>query len=195
MDFQFSDQMIVTLDHFPTLGISVRQHYGVNNYTLFARMLQEQSRLKYYGKLHTSVKLFSALQLKLLSLEAVQTKCRLSGGPGGQAGGLSPLPLPGFLSALPSQYPGRPRAPQARVGTGRPCGLRLARGSGLLASPEPTWPRPGGLRLQAAPRRAYLGRGAEAAAESGAGRAGEGGEHGWSGRGADRQAKELAAGR
>lgn len=42
-------------------------------------------------------------------------------------------------------------------------------------------------------RRAYLGRGAEAAAESGAGRPGEGGEHGWGVRGEDRPANELAA--
>lgn len=65
-------------------------------------------------------------------------------------------------------------------------------GSRLLASQEHTWPRPGSLHLQAAPRRAYLGRGAEAAAESGAGRPGEGGKHGWDGRGADRLAKELS---
>lgn len=135
MDFQFSDQMIVTLDHFPTLGISVRQHYGVNNYTLFARMLQEQSRLKYYGKLHTSVKLFSALQLKLLSLEAVQTKCRLSGGPGGQAGGAFPPSSPRFSfgTSLPVSGPA-----QGATGAGRyRTTLRSKAGPGIRAAREP----------------------------------------------------------
>lgn len=94
--------------------------------------------------------------------------------------------------ALPARYQGRPRVSKPQARTRRPggagwTGVRAARGS------ETHVPQAGGFRLQPAPRGAYLGRGAEAAAESGASRPGEGGQHGWSRQGADQQVKELVA--
>lgn len=75
------------------------------------------------------------------------------------------------------------RAHAANLGGARAVpGTQDGVGGSSPVSPAP----PGAARGSPQPRacRAYLGRGAEAAAERGAGGSGEGGEHGWDGRGA-----------
>uniref|UniRef100_A0A8C0SL44 Serine/threonine/tyrosine interacting like 1 n=3 Tax=Canidae TaxID=9608 RepID=A0A8C0SL44_CANLF len=151
------------------------------------------SRLRYYRKLHISINYLRPYSQSFSSLKLCRTRAGSLGTRGNEMGG-SPTPLLGFLSALPSQYPGRPGAPQARGGTGRPCSLGWPGDQGCSRAQNPRGPGRGDLRLQGAPRRAYLGRGAEAAAESGAGRAGEGGEHGWLERAGSRRAGAGAGG-